>query len=179
VKEIHQRFSEWFVKALDHINQMDFDFYVVSDDLADTKAPFMDPDMFREFSLLYQKMVAAEIKKPWVFHSDGNLIPVMEDLLSLGLSGIHPIQPSAMNIEKLKSSYGNRVCLVGNIDLDYTLTMGTPEEVDRQVKKRIAVVGSGGGYIISSSNSLVSYCTTENVFTMTEAIRRHGKYPMA
>lgn len=57
--------------------------------------------------------------------------------------------------------------------------MGTPEEVDRQVKERIAVVGSGGGYIISSSNSLVSYCKTENVLAMAEAIRRHGKYPVA
>jgi hypothetical protein len=66
VKEIHRRFSEWFAKVLEHLNQMDFDFYVVADDLADSKAPWMSPNMFREFFLPCQRIVADTIKKPWV-----------------------------------------------------------------------------------------------------------------
>ena len=176
VKEIHRRFSEWFAKVVEHLNQMGFDFYVVADDLADSKSPWMSPDMFREFFLPCQRIVADTIKKPWVFHSDGNLLPIMEDLLTLGMSGIHPIQPSAMDINQVKARYGHRVCILGNIDLDYTLTLGTPEEVDKEVKEKIAALAPGGGYIITSANSLPDYCKTENVLAMAQAIKRYGKY---
>jgi uroporphyrinogen-III decarboxylase len=176
VKEVHRRFSEWSVRVVEHLNRMDFDFYWVNDDLANTKSTFMSPAMYQEFFLPYQKMVAGAIKKPWVFHSDGNLMPILEDLLTLGMAGLHPIQQAAMDIAEVKSRYGRRVCLLGNIDLDYTLTQGTPEEVDREVRSRIALVGVGGGYIITSANSLPDYCKTENVWAMSRAIRKYGKY---
>ncbi|MCX5913132.1 MAG: hypothetical protein NTV04_14525 [Deltaproteobacteria bacterium] len=178
VKEVHRRFSEWTIRVLEHLNRMDFDFYWVNDDLADTKATFMSRAMYQEFFLPYQKMVAKAIQKPWVFHSDGNLMPILDDLLTLGMAGLHPIQQAAMDIGKVKSLYGKRVCLLGNIDLDYTLTRGTPEEVEREVRERIAVVGAGGGYIITSANSLPDYCKTENVWAMSKAIRKYGKYPL-
>ena len=80
VKEVHRRFSEWSIRVLEHLNRMDFDFYWVNDDLADTKATFMSRVMYQEFFLPYQKMVAKAIQKPWVFHSDGNLMPILDDL---------------------------------------------------------------------------------------------------
>ncbi len=81
-----------------------------------------------------------------------------------------------MDIEAMKRDYGQHVCLIGNIDLHYTLTLGTPEEVDAEVKRRIEVVGKGGGYMISSANSITSYCKVENVRAMIAAIRRYGAY---
>jgi len=178
VKEVHRRFSEWTIRVLRHLNRMDFDFYWVNDDLADTKATFMSRAMYQEFFLPYQKMVARAIQKPWVFHSDGNLMPVLEDLLTLGMNGLHPIQQAAMDIGKIKSLYGKRICILGNIDLDYTLTQGTPQEVEREVRERIAVAGEGGGYIITSANSLPDYCKLENVWAMSQAIRKYGQYPL-
>ena len=179
VKEVHRRFSEWTIKVVEHLNQLDFDFFWANDDLADTKAPFVSRAMYQELILPYQKMVAQAIKKPWIFHSDGNLMPILDDLLTLGMNGLHPIQPSAMDIGQVKAKYGNRICIVGNIDLDYTLTLGTPEEVDQEVRERIAVAGQGGGYIITSANSLPDYCKTENVWAMSRAIQKYGRYPLA
>ena len=178
VKEIHRRFSEWSARVVEHLNRLDVDFLWVNDDLADTKAPFMSRAMYQEFFLPFQKIVAKAIKKPWVYHSDGNLVPILDDLLTLGMTGLHPIQPSAMDIGKIKALYGKKVCLLGNIDLDYTLTMGTPEEVEQEVKARIAVAGPGGGYIITSANSLPDYCKTENVLAMSRAIQKYSKYPL-
>lgn len=178
VKEVHRRFSEWSATVVEYLNQMDFDFYVTGDDLADSKSPWMSPEMFREFFLPYQRIVARAMKKPWVHHSDGNLLPILDDLLSLGMSGIHPIQPRAMDINQVKEAYGNRICLLGNIDLDYTLTLGTPEEVEKEVRERITQIGQGGGYIITSANSLPDYCKTENVFAMARAVTKYGKYPL-
>ena len=176
VKEIHRRFSEWTLRVLEHINRLDFDFYWVSDDVADTKNPWVDMAMYEEFLLPYQKQVAAGIGKPWIYHSDGNLFPILDGILTLGMNAIHPVQPSAMDINVLKEKYGSRVCIVGNIDLDYTLTRGTVEEVDSEVRDRIEKIGKGGGYIISSSNSLTDYCKTENVLAMASAVQKYGKY---
>jgi len=178
VKEVHRRFSEWSAKVVEHLNQMDFDFYWANDDLADTKQPWMSKAVYQEFFLPYQKIVANAMKKPWVFHSDGNLFPLLDDLITLGMNGIHPIQPAAMDIAQMKAKYGDRVCILGNIDLDYTLTLSPPEEVDREVKERIAVAGQGGGYIITSANSLTDYCKVENVRAMAQAIKKYGNYPL-
>jgi uroporphyrinogen decarboxylase len=84
-----------------------------------------------------------------------------------------------MDIGEVKAKYGDRVAIVGNIDLDYTLTRGEPAEVDAEVKARIKAAGPGGGYIISSANSLTDYCKLENVYAMAAAVKKYGKYPLA
>jgi uroporphyrinogen-III decarboxylase len=94
------------------------------------------------------------------------------------MDALHPIQPSCMDIARVKREYGERVALVGNIDLDYTLTRGYPAEVDAEVRERIAVAGQGGGYIVSSANSLADYCKLESVMAMGKAIRQYGRYPI-
>jgi uroporphyrinogen decarboxylase len=92
------------------------------------------------------------------------------------MNGLANIEPNAMDINILKKKYGRRVCLVGNIDLHYTLTQGTPEEVEAEVKKRIQEVGPGGGYILASSNSIAAYCKPENVLAMHRALLKYGNY---
>jgi uroporphyrinogen-III decarboxylase len=176
--EIHSRFSEWSARVVEHLNGMDFDFLWVNDDLAANQGPLVSPQVFREFFLPHMREVARTIKKPWVFHSDGDIKPLLDDLLTLGMSAIHPIQPAAMDLGEIKREYGERVCLVGNIDLDYTLTLGTPEEVDAEVRERIAAAAPGGGYILSSANSLPDYCKVENVWAMAAAVKKYGAYPL-
>jgi len=176
VKEIHRRFSEWSAKVIQHLNKMDFDFIWANDDHADNKSSWVNMEMWDEFLRPYQMIVVNEIKKPWIFHSDGNLFPILDGLVTLGMNAIHPVQPAAMDINKLKAKYGDRVCIVGNIDLDYTLPKGTEEEVEAEVRDRIEKIGVGGGYMISSANSITDYCKVENVWAMSRAIKKYGTY---
>jgi len=176
VKEIHLRFSEWSARVVQNLNKLDIDLIWANDDHADNKAPWINLEMWDEFFRPYQQMVADEMKKPWIFHSDGNLFPILDGLVTLGMSAIHPVQPAAMDIKKLKDQYGDRVCIVGNIDLDYTLPTGTAEEVEAEVKDRLERIGEGGGYIISSANSITNYCKPENVQVMADTIRKYGHY---
>jgi uroporphyrinogen decarboxylase len=81
-----------------------------------------------------------------------------------------------MDILELKRNYGHRLCLIGNIDLNYTLTRATPEEVRREVAERIAGVGPGGGYCLGSSNSVTAYVPMENYNAMREAAFECGTY---
>lgn len=177
IHEVHARFSEWTARVIQHLNELDFDFIWATDDLACNTGPLVSPGCFREFILPHMRTAAREIKKPWVFHSDGDLFPILPDLLTLGMAAIHPIQPSCMDIARMKREYGDRVAIVGNIDLDYTLTRGSPEDVEAEVRLRIDQAAPGGGYIISSANSLTDYCRPENVLAMAGAIKKYGQYP--
>ena len=173
------RFCDWTVAMVGKLRDFGVDYIWTFDDIAYHAGPMFSPRVFRSLFLPHMRRVADAIHDtglPWIYHSDGNLMAVLDDLLSLGMQGLHPLEPGAMDIEAMKRDYGQRICLVGNIDLHYTLTRGTPEEVDAEVKRRIEVVGQGGGYMISSANSIVSYCKVENVRAMVDAIRKYGAY---
>lgn len=178
VKKVLKVFSEWTLNALEHLRQLDFDFYWSADDLGFKSGLFFSPDLFRQLFLPVMREVTSQYDKPWIFHSDGNFGEVIEDLLSLGMAGLNPIEPGAMDIVAVKRQFGDRVCLVGNIDLHYTLTRGTPDEVEREVKARIKHLAPGGGYIVSTANSITSYCKVENVLAMRDAVLKYGKYPI-
>jgi uroporphyrinogen decarboxylase len=84
-----------------------------------------------------------------------------------------------MDIVELKRQVGHRIALCGNIDLGYTLTRGTPAEVDAEVRERIRALAPGGGYVLGSSNSVPEYVPLENFNAMREACLRYGRYPIA
>ncbi len=170
-------YTDWYGKAVTHLCEMDFDFLWFGDDIAFKNAPYVSPKTFRELFMPYYRKVTANITKPWIFHSDGNLYPILDDLLSLGMNGLHPIEPGAMDLSDLKKRYGSNLCLVGHINVD-TLSRGTPEEVDRLVKEAIVAAAPGGGYICGSSNSVPYYARYENVRAMADAIQKYGVYPI-
>ena len=114
-----------------------------------------------------------------VYHSDGALQEVVEDIIGCGFDGLNPIEPPAMDISAVKQQYGKRVSIIGNIDLGYTLTRGTPDEVRAEVRQRIHDLAPGGGYAVSSSNSVPEYVPLANFNAMREATFEFGRYPIA
>lgn len=169
-------FVDWACKAVSKINDLGFDFLIIPEDLAWKQGPMFSPKTIREHFLPRMKKVAEKIQLPWIYHSDGNLMPILDDLLTLGMNGLANVEPNAMDIVELKKRYGHRICPMGNIDLHYTLTQGTPEETEAEVKKRIQELGPGGGYILASSNGLTAYCKPENVLAMSRALLKYGLY---
>ena len=173
------RYADWTIAIVRHLKEVGVDYVWTFDDLAYRTGPMISKSVFRKTFIPHLSRVAQAIREagyPWIFHSDGNIMPLLDDLLALGMDGLHPLEPGPMDIEQVKCDYGDQVCLVGNIDLHYTLTQGSPAEVDAEVKRRIEVVGKGGGYMISSANSITSYCKIENVWAMVEAIRKYAPY---
>jgi hypothetical protein len=177
IEEVLGRYADWSAKTAEVLIEVGFDFIWAADDIAFGTGTMFSPRVYHDSILPRLRKVAAKVTIPWIYHSDGNLLPIMEDYLSLGMNAIHPIEPYAMDIFQLKKDYGDRVCLVGNIDIN-TLTLGTPEEVEEEVKEKIRRLAPGGGYIVSSCNSVSSYCKPENVLAMVEAVRKYGRYPI-
>ena len=170
-------YTDWTAAVAERACKLGFDVFASTDDVAFKSAPFFSPKVFHDLVLPRFQRVAKYITPPWVIHSDGNLLPFVEDLLSLGISGLHPNEKGAMDIRFMKREYGHRVCILGNVDLNI-LGLGTPAEVDKEVRELIRDVGTGGGYIVTSGNSLASYCQPENVLALSNAVQKYGQYPL-
>jgi uroporphyrinogen decarboxylase len=84
-----------------------------------------------------------------------------------------------MDIVKVKEQVKGKLCVIGNVDLGYTLTRGTPEETAEEVKEKIRLLAPGGGYCLGSSNSVPDYVKVENYRAMVETTKDFGKYPIA
>ena len=92
---------------------------------------------------------------------------------ALGMNAIHPIEPGAMDIFALKRDYGGRLTLCGNFDINI-LALGTPEATREEVRRKMAALAPGGGYVAASSTSIPSYVKPENFRAMVEAIQAYG-----
>lgn len=159
------------------------DVIVLADDYAGNTAPFFSPAVFKEFVLpRLQRMVDAihEEGGKVVKHSDGHLWPILDMIVNTGIDALHPIEPVAgMDIGEVKRKYGNKICLIGNIDCSHILSEGSEEEVETAVRDCLLKASPGGGHIVSSSNSIHSAVKAGNYRTMIEAVKRYGKYPFA
>jgi uroporphyrinogen decarboxylase len=178
IEAVLDRYVDWVVVVAERACQMGFDCFVTTDDMAFNTAPFFSPKVFRELVMPRYRRLREKVTLPWIIHSDGNLRPFLEDLLSLGIAGMHPNEKGAMDIQDMKRDYGQRVCLLGNVDLNI-LGLGTPNDVDREVRDLIRDVGPGGGYIVTSGNSLASYVKPENAIALSQAVQKYGRYPLS
>ena len=178
VELVLDRYVDWIVAVAERVCRMGFDVFASTDDMAFNTDPFFSPAVFRSLVLPRYRRVAEKITLPWIIHSDGNILPFVDDLISVGVIGLHPNEKGAMDIRQVKRTYGNKVCVLGNVDLNL-LGMGDPETVDREVHDLIRDVGPGGGYIVTSGNSLAGYLLPDNVTALSRAVEKYGRYPIS
>jgi uroporphyrinogen decarboxylase len=176
VEEVLRRYTDYQVVVNQNLCQMGLDFLWSFDDVAYKSGPFLSLRQFRQYFMPAFRRSVEAITLPWIFHSDGNIMPILNDLLTLGMRGLHPLEPGPMDLATMKERVGKQVCLVGNVSVD-TLSAGTPDQVRAEVRHCIKVGAPGGGYMITSSNSIPSYARPENVRAMADAIHNFGTYP--
>ncbi len=154
--------------------------FVFGDDYAGNTGPLMSPKHFEEFFLPGLREVVAyanEIGAYTIKHTDGNIMPIIEMIVDTGINGLHPLDPEAgMNIKEVKEKYGDRICVIGSIDTGKLLSESSPQEVEEEVRKAIVELAPGGGYIISSANSIHAKVRPENYAAMLRAVKKYGNY---
>jgi len=178
IEEVH-KFNlgviELFAEAGAHV-------ILVGDDLAYDNGTFISPAHLGRFVFPYlagEVEAAHRLNLPAMLHSDGNITSIVGDIIKLGFDGLHSLQPSSgVDIVAVKSRWGKQLCLMGNVDLDYLLTLGRPEDVEAEVKRLIREVAPGGGYILSTTNVLTRYTPPENALAMYGTTEKHGWYPI-
>ena len=177
IETVLDTYCDWTAAVAERVCQLGFDVFVSTDDMAHKQGPLFSPAVFRDLVLPRYQRVSQNITLPWVVHTDGNVLPFVEYLIDVGVTGLHPIENGAMDIRQMKREYGDRLCLLGNVDLNI-LGLGTPDDVDREVRELIRDIGPGGGYIVTSGNSLASYLDPANVVALSEAVLKYGAYPL-
>jgi len=159
------------------------DFVFTGDDYASTEGPLMSPASFHELFYPGLKRVIAgfhEAGLPVIKHTDGNVTALLEMILDSGIDCLDPIDPIAgLDIGEIKRQYGDRVALKGNVDCAHTLTFGTERETVEETKAVIAKAAEGGGFILSSSNSIHSAVKPGNYLAMWNTCRMYGQYPIS
>jgi uroporphyrinogen decarboxylase len=158
------------------------DIIVLADDYAGNDTTFFSPAVFERFVRPRLQRVVDVIHEEGakvIKHSDGNLWPILDRIIDTGIDGINPLEPVAgMDIGEVKRRYGDRVCLVGNIDCSYILSEAPTDEVVEAVAECIRKGSPGGGHVIASSNCIHSAVKPENYRTMIRATRELGGYPI-
>ena len=127
---------------------------IIADDIAYQRGTFISPDQLRESffpSLRAQVNILQAQKKPIFFHADGNIIPVLTDIIASGINGIHSLDFSSLadiaNVKKAESS----LCLMGGYDLKWF----SDENRTEKASELLAVASCGGGYIFGSSAGIL------------------------
>ena len=143
----------------------------IPDDIAFHTGLLLEPDWFREHVFPYYRemtTIAGRLEKPVIYHSDGNLFPVLDDIRNAGFDALHPIEPESMDIYALRDIVGKELCLVGNISVN-TLSIGSIAEIKELVRDRVTRLGHAGAYCVGSSNSVPNYVPADNYLAMLEA----------
>lgn len=178
IKALNDKLGELVLSMFTSFAQSDaVDVIWFTDDIAFSNALLMSPQVLHEYFFPWLKKIgdlAKAANKPFMYHSDGVLWEVMDDIIACGVDALHPIEPKAMDIAEVKQRYGDRLCLLGHVDVDL-LSRGTAEQVRRQVKHNIEAAGYNGGYMVGSGNSIPDYVNYDNYLAMMEAAREFGR----
>lgn len=181
VADVFRRVAEIQFEGLEAIIEMPHLGAVwVVDDIAFSNGTIIPPQALRDHVFPWYREMARRCHRNnllFFMHSDGNLMPVMNDLIELGVDVLQPIDPTCLDIAAVKERYGDRLCLAGNVSNEL-LRSGTPDEVDTVVKKLISTCAPGGGYCVGSGNSVPEWAKFENYMAMREAVFRYGGYPI-
>lgn len=179
VDEIMEISTQYWVKFVKAVINEGVDVMYLADDIAYNNGLFIRPEMFKPFWLPHFRRIIEPIRNaglPLMYHSDGKLDEIVEDLIDSGIECLNPMDPCSIDYRVYKKRYGNRVALAGNIDIQYPLVEGTPEDVERDVKEHADILKQGGRWIACSSHSIVNYIPHDNFVTMINAFHKYGRY---
>lgn len=182
ILQLNEIVANYNLRYIKNCIEVGADVIFVSGDYAMTHGPMVSRAHTSRFlTPMLKRMVetAHSLNRPIMKHSDGNIYKILDLIVETGIDGLHPIDVIAgMDIAKVKAEYGDRICLMGNVNVGWTLCSGSEEDVRQEVRDCIKKAGVGGGYICSSSNIIHSGVKPENYVAMVKAIREYGKYPL-
>lgn len=166
------------VEAAERLCRMGIDLLMLGDDVGSQRAMIMSPATWRKW---IKPRVAAQIRtakriKPEVlvyYHTDGNVEPIIPDLIEVGLDILNPVQPECMDPTEIKRKYGDRLAFWGTIGTQTTMPFGTQDEVRRVVKERIETVGPEG-LLLAPTHVLEPEVPWENIVAFVEAVEEYG-----
>jgi uroporphyrinogen decarboxylase len=183
------RVLEWMIEfnshCLDEIGEF-IDICWVGDDWGMQTGPIMSLNTFRTiFKPAYRRLidlVKSKTKAKVCMHTCGATYWIMQDLLDVGVDVLHPLQPTARGNDdpiRIKREFGDRLSFYSNIANTTILPHGKPEDVAEEVRRKIAALAPGGGYILSGGHNIQADVPPANIVALFDTAYEAGRYPLA
>lgn len=161
------------------------DIIKIGDDLGTQESLLMSPKMYREILKPIHADLIAYTKERTnakvLFHTDGDVQPLIDDFVEIGIDILNPIQTSAgkmADLEGLKKRFGKKMVFCGGIDTHKVLPHGSPDDVRQEVRRVINALGPDGGFMVSSVHTVMNDVPAENILAMVDAVEEFGYYPL-
>ena len=178
-----QKSIDWTRGVARELAELGVDALWFGDDVGAQDGLLISPDLWRDrFKPKYREVFeeAREIAEDItiIFHSDGAVAPLIDDLIEIGVDVFNPVQPGVPGHEPvdLQEQFGERISFFGSIDQQQLLPNGSPSDIEADVKSKIDVLGEGGGFMIAPAHIIQSDTPPENVEAFIDAALKHGEY---
>jgi uroporphyrinogen decarboxylase len=172
----------YWERVLDELGDL-VDVVAEADDLGAQHAPLFSPAVYRDIVKPLHAQLVELVKRRsrarFFLHSCGAIRSLIPDLIEIGVECLNPVQVSAdgMATAKLKAEFGRDITFWGGaVDPQRVLARGTAEEVRSEVRRRIADLKPGGGYVFASVHNIQAHVPVENILAMWEALDEAGSY---
>jgi uroporphyrinogen decarboxylase len=169
---------KWKLELLRRLVEVGIDIFSIGGDIAMQQTLIMHPDVWRRY---FKPCDAALIEEGrtlgvehFYFHSDGNIMPVLDDLVEIGFDILDPVQPECLDPAQIKRRYGDRITLHGTVSAQQTLPFGTPADVRDEVVERVRTLGYNGGLVIAPNNVAQPDVPLENLLAMYDTVMEIG-----
>ena len=182
VNELMDQLMQYHFKVGKKLIELGVDILYIGDDVGSQRNMLISPQLFRKYlkpryDYLFREWRKIRSDIIFAFHTDGYVEPVIPDLVDVGLDILNPIQPECMDDRRLKREFGSRLSFWGGINVQKTIPFGTPADVVAEVREKLRIYGSGGGFIISASHNVQPQArSVDNTLIFYCACQRYGEY---
>jgi uroporphyrinogen decarboxylase len=146
--------TEWCVALYQRAVNLGAEVLVLADDAAHNEGPMISPDMWSEFVVPLHRHIVDHFDVPVIWHSDGNIEPLLPMAIEAGFAGVHGLEPSSgMDLGQIKREFGKDLVLIGNIDVN-VLCGSDLEAVRLEVSRCVNQGAPNGGYMMATCNSI-------------------------
>ena len=156
-----------------------------ADDLGTQQGPMVSPEAYRRLIKPAQKRVWQFIKgrtHAFLFlHSCGSVREFIPDFIEMGLDILNPVQVAAKDMDpiELKREFGKDLTFWGGgCDTQHVLSFGAPDDVEKEVKRRVSELAPGGGFVFNPVHNIQPQVPPENILRMFETALQYGTYPI-
>jgi len=177
-----QFWVDWMAGFLGEVGDL-LDVVMIGDDLAGQDGPLFSPSFYRKVVRPRQQRVIDSIEahtnaKIW-YHTCGNCVEYIPDLIQMGVDILNPVQISARDMDPkfLKETFGKYIAFWGGaINSQHTLPFATPDQVRQEVCQNIAIFKPDGGYVFNNVHNIQAGVPPENIVALYEAAYAYGFY---
>lgn len=150
------RYADWLGDLVESCIDAGVDIITLSDDWGSNNNMLFSPRMWRRMIKPYAARVVKRARDrgvPVNLHSDGYILNIMDDLIEMGYSMMHPVQESAgMEPQLIKEKYGDKLVVYGSLDVVDGLYKYEGEALDEYITKRFEIYAPGGGFIFNTGH---------------------------